>query len=225
MRFVVSLIILMLVLTACGGNDGGNASINTQVPVGPATSDPENSLAATYAVTQEVNSEGVVVVTPQGQGGDFEVPLPGTLVLDNEYVDEGQSLVFDKLAFVRYSGPEGSEVLNFKLNRDGTYTLNDQPGQISTTIVTSVDDLLDEVGFFAIASPMLGPNIESGNYRYRLTVTRGGDELTINAEDGFTPNDVLRIFSTLMGIIVESQATLLPSPTPAVVPLATESSG
>lgn len=213
MRLAISLLMMTLILAACGGDAAPTSAVSSDPTIDPnsVTATP-NDFVEQQLGTEEVDDggedESVVIVTPQAVVEGNDVPLPGTLVHDTEYVDENMGAVFDQIIFSRYGGGDNAPPYRLVINQDGTYDINEEIfGQVDSTTVTQVDDILDEINFFGINTPMLGPGPDAINYRYVLTVYRGDDEMSIRAEDGFTPQPVMRLFGALMGIIVNSDNT------------------
>ncbi len=189
MRLWILLISLSIAIVACTGE--APAEGDTPVP-----QDTSNNVEPTPDPNDAV---AVVTLTPMPEGDALEVPLPQTLVA-SETEDPNAALVFDQLIFVRYGGPEGTEPINLILQQDGSYTLNDQPGATTPDRVIQLDDLLDEINFFGMQGTLLGPNTDTEDYRYRITVIRADDERTLQAQDGFYPQELGRIFGQLLAI-------------------------
>lgn len=229
MRLAISLLIMTLILAACGGDAAPTSAVSSDPTIDPnsVTATP-NDFVEQQMATEEVgdgNDESVVIVTPQAVIEQNDVPLPGTLVHDSEYVDENMGAVFDQIIFSRYGGGDGSPPYRLVVNQDGTYDINGEIfGVVDAATVTRVDDILDEINFFGINTPMLGPGPDAINYRYVLTVYRGDDEMSIRAEDGFTPQPVMKLFGALMGIIVNSDNTSNPTEQPQEETTATPTS-
>lgn len=223
MRLIASLVIMTLILVACGGGEAEPTSaVSSDPTVDPAsvTATPpdfvEQQLDELNATEEVVDEDGnVIIVTPQAIIEENDVPLPGTLVYDTEFEDENMAAVFDRIIFVRSGGGDNAPNYFLILNQDGTYELNKEiNGQVDAGTVTRIDDIIDEINFFGINTPMLGPGSDSVNYRYTLTVERAGDELTLRAEDGFTPQPVMQLFGAIIGVIADSDNTAFITPTP-----------
>lgn len=212
MRLMISLLIMALVLVACdsGGGDNGDAPPADNGSKGGVSSDATYTPAPAGFATDD---NSMIIVSPQAELLDVNVPLPGTLVHDSEFVDENMGAVFDRIVFTRTGGGDNAPVYLLKLKQDGTYELNrDTLGQVGNATVINIDDILDEINFFGINTPMLGPGGESAKYRYAITVERGGDELTLRAEDGFIPQEVMPLLGALMGVITNSDSTMIETP-------------
>ncbi len=209
MRLMTSLLIMALILVACG-NDA------TPEPTSVVSSDATHT-----PVPDDFNAEdnSIIIVTPQDQNVTDVVPLPGTLVYDAEYVDEEMDAVFDRVVFTRSGGGEGAPVYLLKLKQDGTYVLNHvTEGQVDAETITRIDDILDEINFFGITTPMISsvPNLDK--YKYSITVERGGTSMTIHAEDGLIPQPVMPLFGALMGVITDTDNTSLTAQTATTEP-------
>lgn len=200
MRLIVSLLILSFVLVACGGDAEPTASVSSDPTQTGVSSDPTHTPSADGEV-----DNGIVIVTPQTNIEQDQLPLPGTLTYDDEFSDDTADAMFDRIVFRRYAGPTDSPNYRLELYQDGTYELNIETlGQTDAETVARIDNIIRDVNFFAINSPMMGPGDDSQNYRYSITVERAGDEMTINAEDGFIPQEFSPLIGALMSVIVNS---------------------
>lgn len=215
MRLMVSLLIMAFILVACGGGDsGGNvdAPPSNNISTDGVSSDPTYTPLPAGFVPED---NSFIIVTPQAQLLENAVPLPGTLVHDSEFVDENMGAVFDRVVFVRSGGGDNTPTYLLKLKQDGTYELNKETlGQVDPETITRIDDILDAINFFGITTPMLGTGNDPDKYRYSVTVERSGDEMTLRAEDGFIPQEVMPLFGALMGVITDSDNTMLVAETP-----------
>lgn len=200
MRLTVSLIILSLILVACGGEAEPTPSVFSDPTVDPSqiTPEPTSDESEIYG-TEEVSVS--VLVTPQANVEQGEVPLPGTLAFDPDASMENFNEMFDRIVFRRYGGGSTAGEFRLELSQDGSYEINNTlTGQVAASVVTNVDTLIRDVNFFAINTPMLGPGGDDTNYRYDITVERAGDVLTIRAEDGFIPQPFQRLIAALVGV-------------------------
>lgn len=221
MRLMVSLLIMTFILAACGGEAAPTSAVSSDPTIDPnsVTATPndfvEQQLEELNA-TEEVDADGnFVIVTPQSEVRENAVPLPGTLAFDEDFVDENMDAVFTRIVFVRFGGGDDAPAYRLELNQDGTYELSgDIFGQVAGDTITRLDNMLDDINYFAIDTPMMGPGPDAINYRYIITVERGDDALTIRAEDGFTPQAMNRLFGALLGIIADSQNTAFATSVP-----------
>jgi len=206
MRLMISLLIMALILVACG-NDA------TPEPTSAVSSDPTHTpVPDDFDAEDDDNS--IIIVTPQDQTSSITVPLPGTLEYDGEFVDEEMGAVFDRVVFTRSGGGDDSPVYLLKLKQDGSYILNHvTEGQVDAETVTRIDNILDEVNFFGITTPMTSsvPNLDK--YKYSITVERGGTSMTLHADDGLIPQPVMPLFSALLGVAANADSTSLTAQT------------
>ncbi len=215
MRLFISLCILALILVGCGGNDAPqndtSQEVNPEANAGGVSSD---ATPIGFGIGSEDETDNsIVLVTPQANRDQDRVPLPGTLAYDNEYIDENMGAVFDRIIFVRTGGGPDSSFYQLNLNQDGSYQLNSETlGQVDSATVINLDNILDDINFFGINTIMLGPAPETDKYRYTITVERGDDELTIRAEDGFTPQPFQKLISALMNVVINSDTTAISNP-------------
>lgn len=213
MRFLASLVMIVLLISACtAGEDVPPTSSNvitsdaTPDPsqMSPTPPDHSENIAATYSATEEVDENGIVIVTPQSQVLENQVALPGTMVYDTEYEDLNPVKDFDRITFVRSGGGQGAESYLLKLYNDGKYTLNDLEGTVPQATIAGINKILDDINFFAINTPMVGPSTETDNYRYTITVYQGTQELTVRAEDKFAPQEIMQLIGALTAVIIGS---------------------
>ncbi len=201
MRLMLSLIILSLILVACGTGDPTATPSVFSDPL-PDASDltaTPNDFEERELATEEVG----VLVTPQTNVEQGQAPLPGTLAFDDSEDDENFNEPFDRVIFRRHGGGPTAVAFRLELYQDGSYEINNEfTGQVDPSVITNVDTLIKELRFFSINTPMLGPGGDDTNYRYDITVERAGDELTINAEDGFIPQPFQRLIATLVSIYI-----------------------
>lgn len=211
MRLMISLLIMALILVACGGDA-------TPEPTSAVSSDPTHT-PIPDDFEEEASDNSIIIVTPQDQIFTDAVPLPGTLAYDGEFVDEEMGAVFDRVVFTRSGGGDGAPVYLLKLKEDGTYVLNHvTEGQVDAETITRIDDILDEVNFFGITTPMISsvPNLDK--YKYSITVERGGTSMTLHAEDGLIPQPVMPLFGALMGVVTNTDNTSLTAQTATTEP-------
>jgi hypothetical protein len=213
MRLMISLLIMALILVACGEDATPEP---TQGVSSDATHTPEpEGFQPEGEPTTIDDDNSFVLVSPQAPISDDVVPLPGTLAYDGGFVDEEMDAVFDRVVFTRSGGGEDSPVYLLKIKQDGTYELNfDTLGQVDASVVTDLDDLLDKINFFGISSPMVSTVPNPDKYRYAVTVERGTTSMTLHAEDGFIPQPVKPLFGSLMAVIVDSNNTAFATATP-----------
>jgi hypothetical protein len=213
MRYALYLVLVCaLVLSACGGGgDGDNDTVadNTQQtdqtapavdPNATPTEDTGNSIADILTV-EPVQPHGVTGNEPD----ELEVPLPGTLVA-SATEDPDAGLIFDRVVFTMTGGADNT-TLTIELKSDGTMTRDGVVGFVGQDVVNAVDTLLDEVNFFGLQATFLGPAPDSTVYRYSLRVERAGAERTINAQDGYTPDQIKSLFAKLAQLGAPTQGS------------------
>lgn len=214
MRLSVSLLILALILVACGGDAGTNDV--------PPTNDDGVSSDPTHTPLPEgfvPEDNSIIIVTPQSQVLENTVPLAGTLVYDSVYEDDNKDAVFDRVIFTRTGGGDGAPKYLLILNQDGTYELNLKTlGQVDAATITDIDDIIDEIDFFAINTVMISSVPNPDKYRYAITVERAGAEMTLNADDNLIPQPIMPLFSSLLNVIADSENTAFATEVPTATP-------
>ena len=63
-----------------------------------------------------------------------------------------------------------------------------------------LDSLLDQLNFFGLQGVFTAPGTSADTYQYSVTVNRAGSSRTIQAEDGFTPPELLQFLTLLSSI-------------------------
>jgi len=187
-----SVLIGLLFLSACGGRapaptatlSGANVQI-TSTPIG-ATPDLPATQTAEPTLEQLERSFGTDEPT---------LPVPGTVIVPTT-PDPNAGLVFDSIQYERTGGIAGKP-LSIEVKSDGTVTRNGVTSTITSDQVAHIDQLIDQLNFFSLQGVFTSPGSKPDVYHYSVTVNRGGDSRTINAEDGFLPPELSQFFSLL----------------------------
>jgi len=128
-----------------------------------------------------------------------QLPPPGTAVIpvtEEASTDLSQE-AFTMIVYEERGGINDTALL-IEINADGTGTRNGEAIQISEAELARLNDALIEAHFFSISGvfeqPGTGPEVTS----YTVTVIlENGSEARIDAQDGFTPPELQRLFSVL----------------------------
>lgn len=214
----ILLSISAMLLAACSG---GSPTATSQPPtvtppnvtVGP-TFTPFASITPAQAISGTLP---VPSPTPRPPAdGELPIPLPGTLV-SSATEDPNAGTTFTTIQFTETGGPNNA-VLSIQINGDGTgtRTINDQTTPL-TVKQTEIEDLtagIDKLNFFGMQATFLGPPGHPEDYHYTLSITRGENSRTIQAQDGYIPDPLKAFFGKIVGVGVPSGPSFGPSPTP-----------
>jgi len=191
----------VLFLAACGG---GGTPAPTADSSGPTTQSTSASvgetpdLAATQAAQPTVEQEQRAFGTDEPP-----LPIPGTLDASTN-IDPEAGLVFDSIQLERTGGVAG-QTLTIEVKSDGTFTRDGVPGNISPEQVTLIDNLIDQLNFFGLEGVFVAPGTSADVYRYQVRVSRAGSARMIQAQDGFTPSELIQFFSLLSSLGAPTQ--------------------
>jgi hypothetical protein len=196
MRYFMCLMLLMVfALTACGGNEA----------VVPPT-------MATLEVTQEVVATPAADVTAEAvpDGEQTPDPLQGVVIMPGTLVapateDPGASQPFTSVFFIQTGGISNSE-LTIEVYGDGRVVRNGQSLTVPPEKIQEINAAIQAIGFFGLQGSFTAAGGGSPDtYRYSLSVERAdGSSRTINAQDGYTPPELLNIFVLLSDLGLDS---------------------
>jgi hypothetical protein len=208
MRYTGYLIIICaLLLTAC---DTGGGQVDDQAASGldptavPTAVPGENpALDELEAMLDEETNPDYPSVPLDPEATETEVfelpvPLPGTLVA-SATEDPEAGLIFDKITFVLKGGPQDVHTV-IELVSDGNFTRDGVPGMTTPDVVLEIDTMIDQVNFFGMQNTFLGPPADENEYSYQMIVERAGASRMVNAQDGFTPNEILQLFGKISNL-------------------------
>jgi hypothetical protein len=113
---------------------------------------------------------------------------------------------FQRLIFTQQGGA-GGQTLTVELRADGTLTRNGTPAALARSEVAAVIDSIDRIRLFDIAGWFTGPVNSADAYAYSLVVEAADRQLTLEAQEAYTPAELLSFFFNV------SQLGLRPFPT------------
>jgi hypothetical protein len=182
-RNLIPLVIIVLLLAACGGN-----ATPTAVPQIPTTADT-------------ATPEPVVTTAPREYetGAPATLPIPGTLATAPATEDPDKGTVFDDLTFSRTGGLAGQPI-NIELTGTGSLTRNGAASQVTPDQITQIVNAIDKVDFFGLSGVFTAPGTSADAYHYSLTITRNGASRTINAQDGLIPPELAQLFGMVSAL-------------------------
>ncbi len=185
------ILVLLLALTACNSPTESPTAAVTEavadtVPPTTEASEPQPDAEATAEVTADPLEQAGVVLPPAGT-----LIAPAT---EDPNPDSAQP--FDFIIFEQSGGPN-NETFIIQVFNDGRVERDGVTTTISAQQVAMLDALLKELNFFGLQGQFAVPGASTDVYSYRITVEQGGGSRTINAQDGYTPTELLELFSLL----------------------------
>lgn len=196
---VIGICLIGLGVVACTPDEGvvvTEDGISTSEDVVNGDGENENG-------TSEDVPEGVVIVT-RTFGEDDEpdtglaIPAPGEFVA-SETEDPDANVMFDRIHLIRSGEVDGEVVTDVvEIFPNGRYTRNGVGGVTTMDEIARIQERIIEANFFGIQGAMLGPTADTPDYRYRLTIERGGLTGMIQSQDGFMPV----VYRNLLGEIL-----------------------
>ncbi len=191
MRYgLIFLVLLMLPLAACN-----SAAEPTSAPaVTESVVDTVEPTAETVDPQAEATAE--VTADPLEQAG-VVLPPAGTLVAPaTEDPNPNSGQPFDVITFEQSGGPNNINLV-IQVFSDGRVVRDGNTSTISAEQVAMLDTMLKQLNFFGLQGQFAVPGASSDVYSYRITVDQDGGSRTINAQDGYTPTELLELFSAL----------------------------
>lgn len=220
-----ALIVLILMLSACGGNaitppPTATPDITTQVPTSqvdalnpfgvtqaiPTVEGTPIDLFATLTARGEANvpdpNASVATFVPYGGIEVSETPPPiGVASYSSVTEDPNIGLIFDQVILVRQGGLNAT-IDEVRLQSDGTLTWNGIPQPpVDRTTVEAVDATLDEINIFGLVGQFKRFITEPYDYVYTLQVSRAGAELSFMTDSSLTPPELFRLYDQLLGLV------------------------
>jgi len=199
-------LILALMLAACGGDAAPTESGPTIAPVPPtpedAPVDPDDEVMGAAldfdeVVSQALNTQEVMVIpssTPDPDGG-LEVPLPRTLVASEteevEPIGPFQYLSFEQRAQGETSGTR------LVIYGDGRVTHQGREGRLEAADIQQINDAIRALNFFGLQGTFLGPPGNEETFIYRIAIETETVGRAINAQNGYMPDQ----FTAFLGLI------------------------
>ncbi len=182
MRLNLSILILaILLLSACGSTPD-----NTAVTGAPQPPTAEG--------TSEVQPTSVIPI-------DVTLPPVGTMIAAPVTEDPEIGLMFD-VVYLEQTGGFTGIPLTVEVRSDGRIVRDGVEGTVTPEQVTEIDNIIKEIQFFSIQGQFEPAGTNPDAYSYKISVDRGGSSRTINAQDGFTPDPLLRLINavSLLGV-------------------------
>lgn len=188
------ILLLILTLAACGGN---NADTPTQAALPDAPTDTTSDPAA------EATAPAFVIVTRAVVDEDPEIlatlPGPEEVSVASATEDPEVDLIFDEIELFVFGGEPGTERIELIVRQDGSFVRNGVTGRISEARVLEIDRLIDALNFFGLNANFISL-AETRNRKYQLRIDRGTRSRTIQSEDGFMPVEYRMLLAEILNV-------------------------
>ena len=193
MRYALLALAAALLLAGCAGAapapppTTGALDTPTDMPTADGAAAPEGEATPLPPLGITVPPPGVVVTAPAteeppgGRGFDSNAP-------------------FESLIYQQTGGPHNLDLL-IEIGADGSARRNGAPVAITPEEIAAINQKLRAVDFFNIIGLFTVAGGPSGEqYRYRLSVEQDGAGRTINAQDGYTPPELIELFALIAAV-------------------------
>ncbi|MBZ0295227.1 MAG: hypothetical protein K8L99_21870 [Anaerolineae bacterium] len=198
MRYaLVFLLSLILILAACDNPTADTPPVDEATPADVAAPTAETNTVDTPADgTPEISAEGT---EDPLVAANIALPLPGTIqapATEEALAPEGR---FDSMIFEQTGGPNNT-TLTIEVYGDGRVVRNGVESTVSETQLMELENMLRELNFFGLQGQFTVPGAGEDIYRYRITVEQDGGSRMINAQDGYTPPELLELFAAVSAL-------------------------
>jgi hypothetical protein len=126
---------------------------------------------------------------------DITIPPPGTSIAPVTE-DPEATAVFDAV-FLEQTGGFTGIPLSVQVFSDGRLVRDGVEGSVTAEQVAQIDTIIKEINFFGIQGQFEPAGTNPDAYSYKISVDRAGASRTINAQDGYTPDDLLRLINAV----------------------------
>lgn len=210
-RFWYMMIVLVMLLAACGGNgesdelptligdESEQSATQPAPPVGEGEEmDPDEFDAMIDQILAPTDPPPPPATLDPDEEGALPIAPPGTLVASETQEAEPAAGPFEYIYFQQEGGAESTQII-FEITSDGTVVNhnNDRTATISAAQVAELDQLIMDLNFFGLQGTFLGPPTNGDSYRYRVAIARGESERFIQAQDGYMPRELIEFLGAL----------------------------
>lgn len=155
-----------------------------------ATTDNPPVTGAPQPPTAEVTSEPTSVIPI-----DVTLPPVGTSVAPVTE-DPESGIPFDAV-YLEQSGGFTGIPLKVEIHSDGRLIRDGVTSSVTPEQVTEIDSIIKEINFFGIQGQFEPASNNPDAYSYKISVDRGGSSRTINAQDGYTPDPLMKLINAV----------------------------
>lgn len=217
MRYLI--LILVLFLAACETAEPALTPTSESALFDTATAQAAPLTDEATAVTTEVEAptqeaeivtEAEAVVTTQAAApiptvegalnlpADVVIPLPGEIVLAAvTEAPEEAAAPFDYILYTQDGGPANVSI-TIEVYSDGRVVRNGESRTVSPQSIAALDQKIKDINFFNIQGIFTTAGASQDIYRYTITVEGGLGSKMIRAQDGYTPQPLLELFSQVI---------------------------
>jgi hypothetical protein len=174
------LILLVLLLSACASTTDNPA----------VTGAPQPSASETISEDQLTPTSVIPL--------DVTLPPVGTMIAPATE-DPEAGLIFD-VVYLEQTGGFTGIPLTVEIHSDGRLVRDGVEGRVTPEQVAEIDNIIKEIKFFGIQGQFEPAAANPDAYLYKISVDRGGASRTINAQDGFTPEPLLRLINAVSAL-------------------------
>lgn len=178
-------LLVMVLLAAC-------SSTPESATVAPPTTAPNPPTDSNQGNEQPVG-EQTAELTEAAAVLDITMPPPGTLVAAVTQ-DLNPDIQFDSILFEQSGGLSGAKLV-VEVYSDGRVIRDGTASTITPQQVAELNAMLNAVNFFGLQGQFVMPGTDEDAYYFKMTVESQGGSRTINAQDGYTPDDLMAIFN------------------------------
>ena len=194
-RTLYLIVVLMLILTACGGD--GDSNDATSPPNEPLSDEAATFAAEVDDVLADATPVPLISTAAPVDDSALVVAPPGELVA-SETEDPEPRGMFDYISMQQEGGRENT-VITIEIYNDGRVTLNGAEGRIGLETINQIDETINRLNFFGMQGTLLGSPGGDDIYYYRVSVQRGFQARTISAQDGYIPDEFLSLLAMIRG--------------------------
>lgn len=196
-----------------GDGSGGVGRITGDSPDNPGVSLTLEAFGAPVIASPDPNTTPFAFA-----GGAGNVSEPGVIVREATREPYTGDVVFDRVTVIRAGGPTDNE-RQIEILADGNVIIN---GNLARNIgpqgLAEVNALLQELDVFSLQGTFAAAATAPDDFVYVLSVVRGGESVSIRADDALIPDELAFTINQLF-FIAEGSASAPPpriSPTPTV---------
>ncbi len=217
----VALLTMLLILAACGGgggDDGGEAANGgEEAPAVDGGNDNDGGTNVDGSgddggTAPADGADGGVTVPPAGEPTAPMAPPVGELATPaatpevefdpEDPANEPLEPLTGGFEYIYFQQEGGQQEINIVIEvyADGRVVRDGLELPVPAEAIERLATRIDTIDFFNIIATFLGPPPDENDYRYLLFVRSADQERSIRAQDGFTPPEIVQLFSAIRSI-------------------------
>lgn len=167
-----------------------------------ATPDTSNQI---IVQGESEDADPVIYAGPTAEGipnlpADEVLPPVGEIVLAAATAEpDAANQPFDYILYTQDGGPSNASII-IEVYGDGRVVRNGESLTASPDAIAAVDQKIKEISFFNIQGIFTTAGAAPDIYRYTLTVESELGSKMIRAQDGYTPQPLLELFSQVVAL-------------------------